>query len=536
MKCMYITAAPTGAVPKRLDPLDPTFIPSYLIHQLLDITKSEQVIRQLQSDGWEAVPAGGWIISAGHDLSISVEYLVSLSDYENAVRTLKEAGWWCHDLMWHASSPVVCKEVVMRHEWLTDLSSPDIVRQIVLQLTTYGWVANDCGDLVWHRPKLHSYFPVALIDAIRENCPALLEKMAELGWRACGAGYWQPGKGRSPFLPITPGAIIDESLRSLREGAAVVHLHTRELSDLTRLEIPAIGAITVGSQRNQIVVDHYDVIVPAVKMYERSAILNLSTSVRGDREGARSALRRAHLKSYGPTDVPEVASLSPAAVIFRGGGGYDNPPDFLDAQFEHFRCVGTRPEVEVFNQTIVENATTLYRVFLETAGTPVLFMLVAGVDQYYRDPVSGEVSDDSLIHPIVRQEISSCLSTGRDADRQHAIDLAVQQLQPAVARLRSCFPSSLISLLLPGSLQILLADLAEALHLNGVRIGLEDGLNIYDPRVPGGVRKALGTWEQVRFLREELTARGITVQSSAEVREMLGLPSATPVEQCLKRA
>ncbi|KWK69904.1 hypothetical protein WM16_21910 [Burkholderia ubonensis] len=536
MTRMYITAAPTGAVPKWLDPLEPTFIPFCLVHQLFDIAQAEKIVGRLKSDGWETVPAGGWLIESGHGFPISDDFLAQLFNQPAARLALEEMGWTHRDGAWHAPPAPAFGSAAIPREWLAGLSSVELVRRIVLQLTTYGWVANDRGDLVWDHAKLHSYFPPALIDSIREDAPALLAKLEESGWKACGAGYWQAGKGRSPVLPITPDAIVDETVRSIQEGAAVVHLHTRELGDRAQIEIPGLGAVTVGTQRNQIVVDHYDAIVPAVRRADTTAILNLSTSVRGDRQGSRSALRRAHLKSYGEASVPEVASLSPAAVIFQGGGGYDNAPDFLAEQFAHFQRVGTRPEVEVFNHTIIDNATTLYRAFLEATGQPVLFMLVAGVDQYRRDPVSGEVEDDSLIAPAVKQEINRCVATGDATDRQRAIDLAVEQLEPVVARLRDSFPSSLVSLLLPGPLQALLADLAHALRLDGVRIGLEDGLNVLDGRVPGGVRKARGTWEQVRMLREDLLARGVTVQTAAEVRDMLGLPAGKSRQPHLKRA
>ncbi|MGU7811610.1 3-keto-5-aminohexanoate cleavage protein [Burkholderia sp. AW49-1] len=536
MASMYITAAPIGAVPKWLDPLEPTFIPSYLIHQLLDTMQAAQLAQQLRSDGWEVVPAGGWLLASGHDDSISDKVLGMLCNYEGAVHALEQAGWARRDRVWHAPARTLPEAPIVRRAWLEEVRSVELVRRLVLQLTTYGWVADRQGDLIWTHAKLHSYFPAALIESIREDCPVLLDRLRQTGWRTCCDGYWQAGKGRSAFLPITPDTIVDEALRSLEEGAAIVHLHTRELGDRTRLKIPGVGTVTVGAQRNQIVVDQYDAIVPAVKGKVPTAILNVSTSVRGDRQGARSPLRRAHVKSYGAIDAPEVASLSPAAVIFQGGGGYDNAPDFLAAQFEHFRSVGTRPEVEVFNHTIVDNATTLYRVFLETAGQPVLFMLVAGVDQYCRDPVSGEVSDDSLIDPGVRQQISACLATDDASERQRAIDLAAGQLYPIVERLRASFPSSLISLLLPGSLQIMLADLALALQLDGVRIGLEDGLNVFDSSIPGGVRKARGTWEQVRMLREDLIARGISVQTSGDVRDLLGLPAAVRGEPRLKLA
>ncbi|TDA47813.1 3-keto-5-aminohexanoate cleavage protein [Burkholderia pyrrocinia] len=528
MTSMYITAAPIGAVPKWLNPLEPTFIPAFLLHWMLDASASTHTVEQLQADGWEVVQSGGLLLQVGPELSIADSWLKQLPHSEAACRVLEAAGWSHRDRAWYSPHADTNGVVALPSEWFADVPSITLIRQMVLQLTTYGWVVTEQGDLVWEHTKVHSYLPPTLIESMRKDCPELLRKLTESGWKTCGEGYWQPGKARSPFLPITPAAIVEESIRSLQEGAAIVHLHTRELGDRTEVLIPGLGTVTVGSQRNQIVLDHYDEIVPAVKARDASAILNLSTSVRGDRHGARSPLRRAHIKLYGDAEVPEVASLSPSAVIFQNGGGYDNAPDFLAAQFEHFGSIGTRPEVEVFNHAIVDNATTLYREFLEVVGKPVLFMLVAGVDQYRRDPITGEVEDDSLIAPVVRQKIGKLLATDDAHSIQRAVELAAEQLSPVVERLRSCFPSSKISVLLPGPLQPILADLALRLNLDGVRVGLEDGLNVFDRRVPGGVRKARGTWEQVRALREALHAKGIQVQTSSQVRDLLDMPVDGP--------
>ncbi|QRR07586.1 3-keto-5-aminohexanoate cleavage protein [Burkholderia sp. MS455] len=531
MTSMYITAAPTGAVPKWLAPLEPTFISTDLLHRLLNNSMRNQIIEKLQANGWESTSSGGLLVQFGHGCTVSDDWLKQCPDPSAARMAIGAAGWLQEGASWY---PPVCSSSdmgVVPREWLENIPSIDLVRRIVLQLTTYGWIVTKSGDLIWTHEKLHTFLPSNLVDSIRSECPAMLKKMSDAGWHICDAGYWQPGKARSPYLPITPEEIADESLRSLNEGAAIIHLHTRELSDQTHVSIPWLGTITVGAQRNQIVLDQYDAIVPMIRENDATAILNLSTSVRGDRQGARSELRRLHLKPYCDGAPPEMASLSPAAVLFHTGGGYDNAPDFLAAQFEHFQRVGTRPEVEVFNHTIVDNATTLYQELLEATGCPVLFMLVAGVDQYRRDPITGELEDDSLIAPDIRKEIGRYLAAG-DAGSQHrAVDLAAAQLDPVVNRLRNCFSSSKISLLLPGPLQIMLADLALCLRLDGVRIGLEDGLNVFDTCVPGGVRKARGTWEQVRKLRQDLTAKGIDVKTAEQVRNMFEMPrnlSASP--------
>ncbi|MET5012619.1 hypothetical protein AAHH80_36105, partial [Burkholderia pseudomallei] len=78
-------------------------------------------------------------------------------------------------------------------------------------------------------------------------------------------------------------------------------------------------------------------------------------------------------------------------------------------------------------------------------------------------------------------------------------------------KLRDNFPSCKISLLLPGPFQALHVDVAIELDLDGIRVGLEDALNVFDALVPGGVRKECGTGDQERWLRLELERRGICI-------------------------
>lgn len=46
------------------------------------------------------------------------------------------------------------------------------------------------------------------------------------------------------------------------------------------------------------------------------------------------------------------------------------------------KLLNIRPEIEVFNKTISNNCVNEYKNVIRTLGTPPLFMLVSGVDQY----------------------------------------------------------------------------------------------------------------------------------------------------------
>ncbi|WP_240674558.1 hypothetical protein [Burkholderia stabilis] len=105
MTRMYITAAPVGAVPKWLDPLEPTFIPAYLIEHLLEPAQVARSIEQLQADGWETAEAGGLLIEEGHDHFICDNLFAQLSNPIQARRALKAAGWTQCQQGWCAPKP-----------------------------------------------------------------------------------------------------------------------------------------------------------------------------------------------------------------------------------------------------------------------------------------------------------------------------------------------------------------------------------------------------------------------------------------------
>jgi len=236
-----------------------------------------------------------------------------------------------------------------------------------------------------------------------------------------------------------------------------------------------------------------------------------------------SPVRRAHLHGYGIQErSPDIGSFSPASVLFQAGGGYENSPRFLDAQLSHFLNYGVRPEVEVFNGNILDQALGDYWHRLQETGEPALFMLVAGVDQHRRTNY-GSVEDDSLIPVTERKAIFQLITDDSDDARRQAIQRTVTYLRPIVDRIRAQAPGAVISTLAPGPMLQILPEIALALRLDGVRVGLEDALNVPDDRVPGGLRKA-STADQVRYVRQRLEALGIRILNAEQTRERLRMP------------
>lgn len=492
-KAMFIVAAPVGAVPKRLYAFDPKFLADQTILSIENRPNMKGFRLRLIKHGWEEAEQGG----------VGIQF---------------------------PSGPTGTEISRNFFALLPDPTS----RSLVSLLSTQGWQSDGAGGMywIWGREGGSSYLPRRLVLEM-EAVPAALDMLKDAGWEVQPAGCWLPGKGYSPYLPITPQEIIQEALACFGAGAAVVHLHTRDASDeeIVRFRDGAVAA-RLCRQDNLIDENQYDQIVPAVISKFPEAILNISTSVRGKGSDFDSPLRRAPLKRYEPTRrVPEIASFSPGAVRFKAGGGYENRDDFLREQVNHFEALGVRPEVEVFNKTILNNAVGAYAQTLRSCGEPVLFMLVAGVDQVGGDEVQG-LHDDSLIKPAVRDHAAKCLASGDAQGTNWAKVLLVDELRPVVSAIRQTHPESLISLLLPGPLQALVADIAIALDLDGVRVGLEDALTVPDATLPGGVRKSIGSQEQVRRTYRLLQDRGVRVMNAKQLRALLD-PSELPTKQML---
>lgn len=524
LKELIITAAPVGAVPRHVRPSEPKFIPDVIIESITATDSRQSIIDCLTSGGWERIGSGG--IGIGHAAFLGDDLLRASGQHDAIRKNLLEQGWsrveGGFQLFGQRAEAQDHSGPIRLPLQLLRASSSSGTRSVVLSLTAQGWSVSDAGELIWTQGHPESYLPPDVVAHLVASSPDLLQNWLDAGWQRLGPGYWRNTLAASPHLPVEPSDIVQSCVEAVREGAAILHLHTRDRS-ATELRLPGISSsISVRPQRNHIDEAQYDEIIPQLHNLGPNAILNVSTSARGGGAASSSPSRRSHLKPYGPRCThPDMSSLSPGAVVFQTGGGYDNLPEFLQAQLQHGRDTGVRPEVEVFNGTILDAATGPYREALADAGAPTLFMLVAGVDQHGVD-AQGQLYDDSLIPVSERKEAVRLLANGDPASIEEAGHLLSERLRPVVARIRGAFSSAKISILLPGALQAVLVPVAIALDLDGIRIGLEDGLNVEDSRAPGGVRRGT-TAEQVRQLRGAIERAGARVLSPEEAREQLNM-------------
>ena len=141
-----------------------------------------------------------------------------------------------------------------------------------------------------------------------------------------------PKKKHNKYIPITPSEIAECALRCEDAGASVLHIHVRDENE-NPSDDPALF---------QEVVD---------KLKGRSnLIVQIST---GGRANATLESRKARLA------VPcEMASLTTGSVNFPNSV-YANPPDLVSALAAEMKERGIKPEMEIFDVSMINAAIDL---------------------------------------------------------------------------------------------------------------------------------------------------------------------------------
>ena len=157
-------------------------------------------------------------------------------------------------------------------------------------------------------------------------------------------------RAQTPYLPLTPREIAAEVYACHQAGAAVAHIHVRDALGNSSLD-PDIFAETV-----RLIRERCDIII------------NLTTSG-GVNRSDEERLRPLSLK-------PEMGSLDAGSVNF-GGIVFVNHPDFLELLATEFQNQGVKPEIEIFDAGMINNALILARKGL--LAPPLHFQFVLGV-------------------------------------------------------------------------------------------------------------------------------------------------------------
>ncbi len=142
-----------------------------------------------------------------------------------------------------------------------------------------------------------------------------------------------PTKKNNPNVPIRPDEIIQTGILCEKAGASIIHVHARNSVDETAsTEFHLFEEIHKGLKQ------------------ETNLIIQISTGGRAGMEYEQRC-ERLSLK-------PEMASLTTGSVNFPSSV-YVNSPDLISALAKDMKTHGIKPEIEVFDTSMIQNALNL---------------------------------------------------------------------------------------------------------------------------------------------------------------------------------
>jgi 3-keto-5-aminohexanoate cleavage enzyme len=262
-----------------------------------------------------------------------------------------------------------------------------------------------------------------------------------------------PRKKDNPAVPIAVSEQIESTQQAFEAGASLVHIHVRNPDETPSSDPKLFGEVMDG-----------------VRRHCSGMIVQFSTGGRGRDPSARgSAL---YLK-------PDMASLSTGSVNFPSIV-YENSPALIEDLATKMRESGIRPEIEVFDLSMIHGARSL--------------------------------ADRGLIdeHPHVQFVLG--VKNALPA-REHLVDVLLGEL-------RRELPKATWTAAGIGRYQSQAMEWALARGAEGVRTGLEDNVRITRDRLAGS------NAELVEIAVEKLARHGARPARPEEARVMLGLAKA----------
>jgi uncharacterized protein (DUF849 family) len=171
-----------------------------------------------------------------------------------------------------------------------------------------------------------------------------------------------PRKADNPAVPVTPAEQIESTHEAFEAGAALAHIHVRN-EDQTPSSDPALFAV----------------VQEGIAKHCPGMIIQFSTGGRGRDQSLRG--KPLYLK-------PDMASLATGSVNFPNGI-YENHPELIAGMAKEMLERGIKPEVEVFDLSMLYSARRLVDQGL--LATPVHVQFVMGIINAM--PVRREILD-----------------------------------------------------------------------------------------------------------------------------------------------
>lgn len=169
----------------------------------------------------------------------------------------------------------------------------------------------------------------------------------------CGAGTTRE---QSPYVPLTPEEIAADVVAVAKAGAAVAHIHVRDEAGKNSMDTGRFTEV-VEKIRKSLDEEGLDI------------VLNLTTSGSSWPED----VRQAHL----PVLLPEMCSYDPGTMNWANSYVFSNTPKFLEELGMLTQKLEIKPEIEIFDGGMLENAKYyMKKGFLKA---PCHFQFVLGV-------------------------------------------------------------------------------------------------------------------------------------------------------------
>ncbi|MGH3631602.1 MAG: 3-keto-5-aminohexanoate cleavage protein [Sciscionella sp.] len=178
--------------------------------------------------------------------------------------------------------------------------------------------------------------------------------------------------GKSPHVPVTPEQIANSAIEAVNAGAAVVHIHVRD--------------VATGQGSREVAL--YREAVRRIRDSGVDVLLNLTAGMGGDLfidpDDPLKPVEGTDLVN-GPQRLPHVAELLPDICTLdcgslnfgEGSQLYISTPDMLRAGAKRIQDLGVKPELEVFDTGQLWFASKLVEEGLIDA--PPLFQLCMGI-------------------------------------------------------------------------------------------------------------------------------------------------------------
>ncbi|MDR1692730.1 MAG: 3-keto-5-aminohexanoate cleavage protein [Oscillospiraceae bacterium] len=265
-------------------------------------------------------------------------------------------------------------------------------------------------------------------------------------------GAW-PTKADNPAVPFTKEEIAADVIACAKAGASVVHIHARDAQGIGTMDTEVFCGI----------VEHV-----RTEMEKHGVDINLNLTTSGAL-GMTDEIRIAHLERL----RPEMCSYDCGSMNWMHKSVFENSPAFLEKLGRRTQELGVKPELEIFDGGMVENAK--YYIKTGVLRPPCNFQLVLGAP----GGLAGGIENLMFLRSLLPD---NCTWSATGIGRFH--------------------------------MPVLLAALA--LGADGIRVGLEDNVLM---------AKGVPATNESLVLRAAELARlaGRTVATAARARELLDL-------------